>query len=47
MSAEQLALAAEKRAELVEKVADVDEQLGELFLMEEPVDEPTLRDAVR
>ena len=42
-----LALATEKRAELVEKVADVDEQLGELFLMEEPIDEPTLREAIR
>jgi len=47
MSPEQLALASEKRIELVEKVADVDEQLGELFLMEEPIDEPTLREAIR
>ena len=47
MSAEQLALATERRAELVEKVADVDEHLGELFLMEEPIDEPTLREAIR
>ncbi len=47
MTAEQLATATEKRAELVEKVADVDEHLGELFLMEEPIDEPTLREAVR
>ena len=47
MSPELLALATEKRAELVEKVADVDEELGELFLMEEPVDEPTLREAIR
>ncbi len=47
MSPETLALATEKRAELVEKVADVDEELGELFLMEEPIDEPTLREAIR
>ncbi|CAL5219817.1 g1728 [Coccomyxa viridis] len=47
MTAEQLATATEKRVELIEKVADVDEQLGELFLMEEPIDEPTLREAVR
>lgn len=47
MSAEQLASATKKRAELVEKVADVDEHLGELFLMEEPIDEPTLREAIR
>ena len=47
MSPETLALATEKRAELVEKVADVDEELGELFLMEEPIDEPTLQEAIR
>ncbi len=47
MSAEQAAWAAEKRGELVEKLADVDEQLGELFLMEEPIDEETLRGAIR
>ena len=39
--------AARRRAELVEAVANVDEQLGELFLMEEPIDEHTLREAVR
>ena len=47
MTAEQLATATEKRVELIEKVADVDEELGELFLMEEPIDEPTLREAIR
>ena len=31
----------------VEAVANVDEQLGELFLLEEPIDEHTLREAVR
>ena len=36
-----------KRAELVERVAEVDEQLGELFLMEEPIDGDTLREAIR
>lgn len=39
--------AAERRSELVEKLADVDEQLGELFLMEEPIDEHALRAAIR
>jgi elongation factor G len=47
MPAELASQAAEKRSELVEKVADVDEQLGELFLMEEPIDEGTLRGAIR
>lgn len=47
ISAEQTAQAAEKRKELIEKLADVDEQLGELFLMEEPIDEDMLRGAIR
>ena len=47
MSPEMAAEAAARRAELVEAIADVDEQLGELFLMEEPIDEDTLREAVR
>ncbi len=47
MTAEQTAQAAEKRNELIEKLADVDEQLGELFLMEEPIDEDMLRGAIR
>ena len=36
-----------RRAELVERVAEVDEALGELFLMEEPIDAATLRAAIR
>lgn len=36
-----------KRAELVERVAEVDEEVGELFLMEEPVDSETLRAGIR
>lgn len=47
MSPDTAAEAARRRAELVEMVANVDEQLGELFLMEEPIDEHTLREAVR
>jgi len=37
------AAAAAKRAELVERVAEVDEELGELFLEEAPIDAATLR----
>ncbi len=33
--------------ELKEKVADVDDELGELYLMEEPIDAPTLKAAIR
>lgn len=36
-----------KRAELVERVADADDELGELFLAEEPVDEAALKAAIR
>ena len=36
-----------RRAELVERVAEVDEEVGELFLMEEPVDASTLQAAIR
>ena len=36
-----------KRAELVEAVAEVDEELGEQFVLEEPIDGPMLRAAVR
>ena len=36
-----------RRAELVERVAEADETVGELFLMEEPVDADTLRDGIR
>ena len=35
------------RAELVERLADVDEQIGELFLMEEPIDAETLQAGIR
>ena len=37
------AFAAAKRAELVERVAEVDEELGELFLEEAPIDAAALR----
>ena len=47
MGAELAAEAAQRRAELVEAIADVDEQLGELFLMEERIDEAMLREAIR
>ena len=33
--------------DLKERVANVDEELGELFLMEEPIDAPTLKAAIR
>lgn len=36
-----------RRAELVERVAEVDEVVGELFLMEEPVDSETLKGGIR
>ena len=36
-----------KRAELVERVGEVDEEVGELFLMEQPVDAATLRAGIR
>lgn len=36
-----------RRAELVEHVADVDAEVGELFLLEEPVDAATLRAGIR
>ncbi|KAL6771325.1 hypothetical protein ACKKBG_A25895 [Auxenochlorella protothecoides x Auxenochlorella symbiontica] len=36
-----------KRTELVERVAEVDEGVGELFLMEEPVDAASLRHGIR
>lgn len=36
-----------RRAELVERIAEVDETVGELFLMEEPVDDETLRQGIR
>lgn len=36
-----------RRAELVERVAEVDETVGELFLMEEPIDNETLHGGIR
>lgn len=36
-----------KRKELIERLAEVDDEVGELFLMEEPVPEATLRGALR
>ena len=36
-----------RRAELVERVAEVDEAVGELFLLEQPVDADSLRDGIR
>ena len=41
------ATVASRRAELVERIAEVDETVGELFLMEEPVDCETLRAGIR
>ncbi|KAJ0402162.1 hypothetical protein ATCC90586_007948 [Pythium insidiosum] len=41
------ALAEEKRAELIEVLADADEEIGELFLMEEEPTEEQLRAAIR
>ncbi|MGC6465068.1 MAG: elongation factor G [Akkermansiaceae bacterium] len=44
---EQLALAEEAYAELLEAVADVDEQVGEQFLMEEPISVEDLKAGLR
>ena len=38
---------ASRRAELVERIAEVDETVGELFLLEEPVDNETLKAGIR
>ena len=38
---------ASRRAELVERIAEVDEAVGELFLLEEPVDNETLKAGIR
>lgn len=38
---------ASRRAELVERIAEVDEAVGELFLLEEPVDSETLKAGIR
>ncbi|GLD99800.1 hypothetical protein PINS_up008528 [Pythium insidiosum] len=45
--AELFACASEARQQLIERAADHDETLGELFLMEEEVDAETLRAALR
>ena len=42
-----LELAEAKRLELVERVAEVDEIVGELFLMEEPIPADVLQDGIR
>jgi len=39
--------AIEKRKELIEKLADVDEEVGELFIMEEEPSEDILKEAIR
>ena len=41
------ATVAARRAELVERIAEVDETVGELFLMEEPIDDDTLKAGIR
>mmetsp|Transcript_12571 Transcript_12571/g.25296 ORF Transcript_12571/g.25296 Transcript_12571/m.25296 type:complete len:771 (+) Transcript_12571:2-2314(+) len=40
-------LVEEKRLELIEKLADVDDEIGELFLMEEEPSEEQLKEAIR
>lgn len=40
-------LVEEKRMELIEKLADVDDEIGELFLMEEEPTEDQLKEAIR
>lgn len=40
-------LVEEKRMELIEKLADVDDEIGELFLMEEEPTEEQLKEAIR
>ena len=40
-------LVEEKRAELIEKLADADDEIGEFFLMEETPDIETLKAAIR
>ena len=47
LTADQQSLAESKRAELVERVAEADDELSELFLMEQPIDAMTLQDAIR
>jgi elongation factor G len=45
--AELFAQASAARQQLIERASDFDEELGELFLMEEPIDGPTLQAALR
>ncbi|KAF9037832.1 elongation factor G, mitochondrial [Hymenopellis radicata] len=40
-------LAQKKRAELIEQIADVDEEVGELFVMDEPISNEILAQAIR
>ncbi|MDA7894787.1 GTP-binding protein, partial [Akkermansiaceae bacterium] len=47
LDADQLALAGEAYSELLEAVADVDEQIGEMFLMEEPISVAALKAGLR
>ncbi|MDA7528627.1 elongation factor G [Akkermansiaceae bacterium] len=47
LDADQLALAGEAYSELLEAVADVDEQVGEMFLMEEPISVADLKAGLR
>ncbi|KAF8915439.1 elongation factor G, mitochondrial [Mucidula mucida] len=42
-----LELAQKKRAELIEQIADVDEEVGELFVMDEPISNEILAQAIR
>lgn len=42
-----LELAEAKRLELIERVAEVDEAVGELFLMEEPISADVLQDGIK
>jgi elongation factor G len=37
----------EKRNEMIEKLADVDDEIAELFLMEEEIDPATMKEAIR
>ena len=47
LDADQLALAEDAYSELLEAVADVDEQIGEMFLMEEPISVADLKAGLR
>ena len=47
LDADQLALAGKAYSELLEAVADVDEQIGEMFLMEEPISVADLKAGLR